>query len=142
MTRVNKGPNTVQDKKLADCHILIIEDDFYQAQDTRDYLMDAGAQIAACRGTIPDLDELLAERRVEIAMLDINLGHTQSFDLARALRDRAIPFVFLTGYDAEIVPPDLGEAPLITKPADPATVINALSKRLEGDGPDPRETPD
>ena len=55
-------------------------------QDTCVYLMAAGAQMAAFRGTIPEL----------------------------------------------------GEAPRITKPADPATVINALSKRLEGG--DPRVT--
>lgn len=120
----------MQDKKLSGCHILIIEDDFYQAQDTRDYLVNAGAEIAACRGTVPDLDELLSSKRVEIALLDINLGHNHSFDLARALRTRGIPIVFLTGYDAEIVPPDLGDAPLITKPADPSTVIDTLFKRV------------
>lgn len=119
----------VQDKPLSDRHILIIEDDFYQAQDSRDYLIEAGGVIAGCRATIPDLDQLLASTRVDVALLDINLGNTQSFDLARALRALGIPFVFMTGYDRDVVPPDLEEAPHIAKPVKAAAVIAALAKR-------------
>ncbi len=117
------------DKPLSGRHVLIIEDNFYQAEDSRGYLTAAGAVIVACRGTIPDLDELMASRRVDIALLDINLGNVQSFGLARALQARDIPFVFMTGYDREIVPPDLAHAPLITKPAQESAVIKALASQ-------------
>jgi CheY-like chemotaxis protein len=122
--------------RLSGRHILIVEDNFYQAEDSRESLARAGAVIAACRGTPPDVDALLAEARVDIALLDIHLGPVQSFDLARALRSRSIPVVFLTGYDAGVVPDDLADIPLISKPADTAALVDALARRLEAaDGP-------
>lgn len=122
--------------RLSGRHILIVEDNFYQAEDSRDSLARAGAVIAACRGTPPDLETLLAGTRVDIALLDIHLGLVQSFDLARALRARSIPVVFLSGYDAGIVPGDLADIPLIAKPADTATLVDILARQLEAqDGP-------
>lgn len=113
-------------KLLEGCQILIIEDDFYQALDMRESLQQAGATIVACRATIPDLDQMIARNTINIALLDINLGDTQSFDFARALNDKGIPSVFLTGYDASIVPADLQYAQFISKPADTTDVIAAL----------------
>lgn len=124
----------MDDKALAGCHILVIEDDFYQAEDACDYLTAAGAVIVSRSGTIPDLDALLACKAVHIALLDINLGQASSFDLARALGARDIPFVFLTGYDPEILPVDLAEAALITKPADASAVVRALCRQLDAKG--------
>jgi len=129
------GAIAVQDKPLSGCHILIIEDDFYQAEDSRDYLSDAGAIIVECRGTIPDLDDLLADRRVDIALLDINLGHTQTFPLARALREKNIRCAFITGYDPQTLPRDLADVPVVTKPAEASAVIALVRSQLDGAAP-------
>ena len=120
----------MHDTRLNGRHVLIIEDNFYQAEDSRESLAGAGAVVAACRATPPDLDELLSHTPVDIALLDINLGQIRSFDLARALLARNIPFVFLTGYDPGIVPPDLAAAPVIAKPADTSCLIDTLARRL------------
>lgn len=124
----------MHDTRLTGRHVLIIEDNFYQAEDSRESLASAGAVVAACRATPPDLDELLSHTPVDIALLDINLGHIRSFDLARALLARDIPFVFLTGYDPGIVPPDLASAPVIAKPADTSGLIDVLARRLDASG--------
>lgn len=124
----------MEDTRLTGRHVLIIEDNFYQAEDTRESLASAGAVVAACRATPPDLDELLARTPIDIALLDINLGQIRSFDLARALLAREIPFVFLTGYDPGIVPAELAAAPVIAKPADTAVLIDALARRLGARG--------
>ncbi|WP_296721969.1 response regulator [Erythrobacter sp.] len=113
-------------KLLKGCHILIVEDDFYQAQDIRDTLQQAGVEIVGCRATVPDLDEILERSKIDIALLDINLGDTQSFDFARALDAKGIPCVFLTGYDVTVVPNDLNYAKFISKPAEASAVITAL----------------
>lgn len=53
---------------------------------------------------------------VDIALLDINLmGHT-SFDVGRTLLRRGVPIMFLTGYEANILPDDLADIPVMTKP--------------------------
>ncbi len=120
----------MHDPRLAGRRVLIIEDNFYQAEDTRESLAGAGAVVAACRATPPDLDDLLAHTPVDIALLDINLGQIRSFDLARALLGRGIPCVFLTGYDPSVVPPDLAAVPVIAKPADTGCLIDGLASRL------------
>jgi|JI8StandDraft_2_1071088.scaffolds.fasta_scaffold24786_3 DNA-binding NarL/FixJ family response regulator len=113
-------------KLLKGCRALIIEDDFYQAVEIRESLQQAGAEIVGCRATVPDLDEMMLRGKIDIALLDINLGNTQSFDFARALNEKGIPVVFLSGYDASIVPADLQYAKFISKPANDSDVIAAL----------------
>jgi DNA-binding response OmpR family regulator len=112
---------------LSGTRVVIIEDDYYQAHDCRQMLESAGAQVIAISATIPDLDALLARGPIDAVLIDINLGHGLSFDFARELRARAIPFVFLTGYDPGMLPDDLAGSPYLSKPADGARIIAALA---------------
>ena len=64
----------------------------------------------------------LAEGPIDVVLIDINLGHGLSFDFARTLKAQTIPFVFLTGYDAAMLPEDLATSAYLSKPADAARV--------------------
>lgn len=121
------------DRILSGYRIIIVEDDYYQAQDCRQMLEQAGAKVVAVSATVPDLAGLLAEGRIDVALIDINLGQGHSLDFARELNAAAIPFAFLTGYDAAVLPEDLASSPCISKPADLAKVIGALA-RIAGKG--------
>lgn len=115
------------DKLLSGCRILIVEDDYYQAHDSQELLELAGANIVSVGAAAPDIAGLLAQGPIHAGLIDINLGQGTSFEFARALRDHAIPFVFLTGYDASIVPDDLMDAPCISKPAQSERIVEELS---------------
>jgi DNA-binding response OmpR family regulator len=117
----------MSENPLSGTRVVIIEDDYYQAHDCRQMLESAGAQVIAISATIPDLDALLAKGPIDAVLIDINLGHGLSFDFARELQARAIPFVFLTGYDAGMLPDDLAGSPYLSKPADGARIIAALA---------------
>ncbi|MBU7581063.1 MAG: hypothetical protein KAF27_11460 [Porphyrobacter sp.] len=117
---------------LSGCRIVILEDDYYQAHDCRELLEAAGASVAAISATIPDLAALLAQGPVHAALLDINLGHGLSFDFARQLKEHAIPFVFLTGYDAAMLPDDLAGSAYLSKPADAGRILNTLAQLTGG----------
>lgn len=117
---------------LSGHRIIILEDDFYQAQDCRQLLETAGAEVIAISATIPDLPALLEKGRVDAVLIDINLGHGLSFDFARELKAQAIPFVFLTGYDAAILPDDLAGSNYLTKPATPERIMAALVNVSQG----------
>ena len=117
----------ITETSLLGCRILIVEDDYNQARDIQQLLELAGAQIVVIAGQAPDLVSLVGEARVDAGLIDINLGQGLSFALARALREHAIPFVFLTGYDASVVPEDLADAPYLRKPAATKRIIEALS---------------
>lgn len=116
------------DGLLSGCRILIVEDDYYQAHDSQELLEQAGARIVSVGAVVPDIVALLAQGQIDAALIDINLGQSMSFDFARVLRDHAIPFAFLTGYDASIVPGDLAGAPCISKPAEAKRVVEELSR--------------
>ncbi len=117
------------DQPLSGLRIVILEDDYYQAHDCRETLEGAGATVAAITATIPDLDALLAQGPIHAVLIDINLGHGLSFDFARELKARAIPFVFLTGYDAAMLPDDLAHSAYLSKPADSRRIVNALARQ-------------
>jgi DNA-binding response OmpR family regulator len=120
------------DRTLSGHRIVILEDDYYQAQDCRQLLEAAGAKVIAISATVPDLPALLEEGRIDAVLIDINLGHGLSFDFARELKAKGIPFVFLTGYDAAMLPDDLAGSGYLTKPADAARIKAALASAAKG----------
>jgi len=120
------------DRTLSGHRIMIVEDDYYQAQDCRQLLEAAGAKVIAISATIPDLPALLEEGRIDAVLIDINLGHGLSFDFARELKAQGIPFVFLTGYDAVMLPEDLAGSGYLTKPADARRIMDALAQAAGG----------
>jgi CheY-like chemotaxis protein len=59
---------------------------------------------------------LTREASFDVALVDINLNGEHSFPVAVVLRDRNIPFIFLIGYDKQMVPEAFAGAPLLRKP--------------------------
>jgi CheY-like chemotaxis protein len=120
------------DRTLSGCRIVILEDDYYQASDCRFILEQEGAKVVAVTSRIPDLSALLAEGRLDVVLIDINLGYGLSFDFARELKAKGIPFVFLTGYDAAMLPDDLAGSAYLSKPADGARIVAMLAEMTKG----------
>lgn len=118
-------------KPLSGRSIIILEDDYYQAHDSKYTLEAAGAKVVAVTATVPDLDAMLADGPIDAVLIDINLGRSLSFDFARQLRANDIPFVFLTGYDAAILPDDLADNAYISKPAEREQIVAGLVGLLQ-----------
>lgn len=115
------------ERLLSGRRIIILEDDYYQAHDSKNTLEDAGAKVISVTATVPDLKALMANGRIDAVLIDINLGHSTSFDFARELSRNAIPFLFLTGYDVGMLPEDLVGSPYISKPADRSKIVAGLA---------------
>ena len=113
---------------LSGLRIAILEDDFYQASDCRHTLEQAGAEVVAVTSQVPSLEVLDQWAALDVALIDINLGHGLSFDFARTLQARGIRFVFLTGYDAEMLPDDLAGSTYLSKPADGPRIVATLAQ--------------
>ncbi|WP_292080905.1 response regulator [Mesorhizobium sp.] len=110
--------------------VLVVEDDFYLADDTRQMLEDAGAEVLGPVSAADEALSLLEIRKPDCAVVDVNLGAGPSFGLASTLQARGIPFVFLTGYDPDIIPAEFRGAPCLQKPIDPEKVLLTI-KTLE-----------
>lgn len=81
---------------LAGLSVLVIEDDFYLADDAREALEGAGAKVLGPVSNAADALALLARTRPDCALVDVNLGGGASFVSAEALQQRGVAFVFLT----------------------------------------------
>ncbi|MFM9428714.1 CheY-like chemotaxis protein, partial [Variovorax sp. GrIS 2.14] len=53
----------------------------------------------------------------DAALLDVNLNGEMSWEVARVLAERGVPFVFSTGYNMKtVLPADLSGTAVVSKP--------------------------
>ena len=107
--------------------ILVVEDDYMLAYDLCRDLEAAGARVLGPVASISEALEILDRAEgLDAAVLDVNLSGTMVFPLAEALRDRGVPFVFATGYEAWALPSAFAKVPRCDKPLDAREVLHAL----------------
>ena len=115
---------------LNGCSVLVVEDDFYLAEDNREALEEAGATVLGPYGEEEDALGYIVESRPDIAVLDLNLGSGPSFRVPRAVKAIGVPMLLVTGYDDDILPPDLVDTPRLRKPISSAKVVATVAELL------------
>lgn len=113
---------------LAGLAVLVVEDDYYLADDTLRTLQAAGARVAGPYARVAESLSRLAGDRIDCGVLDVNLGEGPSFATARALKQRRVPFVFLTGYGRDALPEDFDDVELLEKPVESRALIDAVAR--------------
>ena len=73
----------------------------------------------------------VAERTIDLALLDVNLGREKVYPVADALAERSVPFVFLTGYGDEEITPPYRRFRRVMKPWDDGELLDALCDAVE-----------
>jgi len=113
--------------------VLIVEDEFYLADDLAAALSGAGAKVLGPFGRVEDARRLIESgQAVDLAILDIDLVGDRVFPIADLLRERNAPFLFATGYGAEIIPDRFSDVPRLEKPVTGAVVIGLLETLQQG----------
>ena len=121
---------------LTNRRVLIVEDELLLADDMAESLREIGA---AVMGPVPRRSEALAVvqdlisagERIDIAILDFGLQGKTVLPLVELLQTHGIPFVFATGFDREMVPPEYQDVPLWQKPFDVVQLASALPPLIE-----------
>ncbi len=108
--------------------IHLVEDDFCQARDAQQALLHAGASVIGPFGDSVTALRCIASREPSCAILDIRLNDGVRFGVAAALKDKGIPFVFVTGLEATDIPEDLASVPVLQKPVDFRTLLKVTSQ--------------
>jgi len=108
--------------------ILIVEDEYLIADDLMQVLLDQGADVIGPIATLDAAMAAVAERRPDLAVLDINLRGQPVFPLADLLTAQRVPFVFTTGYDAGAIPERFTAAPRHEKPIRVADLLATLGR--------------
>jgi DNA-binding response OmpR family regulator len=110
--------------------VLVVEDEMLFAETLSGLLQDAGFEAAGPAGTIDSAMGVIETSTIDAAILDIRLYDELSYPVAYALRDRGIPFMFLTSYQTRDLPADLRRRPLVEKPFDPSMLVRRLRALL------------
>jgi DNA-binding response OmpR family regulator len=113
-------------RPLESKRVLVVEDQYYLASDITSWLEDAGAKVV---GPAPDEKhacELLDRETVDSAVVDINLGRGPTYEVAKELTQRHVPFLFATGYDAAAIPVEFEQAARLEKPFRARQLIAAV----------------
>lgn len=113
---------------LSGCRVLVIEDEYFLADDMAKMLRSLGAEVVGPVGGVEDALELFDSQPFNMAVLDINLKNKTIYPVADELRARAIPFIFVSGYDAVVIPEKYRDVALLRKPLDEAAVAKALNE--------------
>jgi len=111
--------------------VLVVEDEYFIAQDLRSALEGRGAGVV---GPAPDPETAIAlieADQVDIAVLDIHLRGMIDFTVADELKRRGIPFVFATGYEDGTVPARHRGVPLWRKPFETRELADSLCKSMD-----------
>jgi len=107
--------------------LLVVEDEFLPADDLKWELSQRGAEVVGPAGSVKEALDLLADpRRLDGAVLDINLRGEFVYPVADELYRRNVPFVFATGYDAWIIPERYASAPRVKKPVHVEELMRTL----------------
>lgn len=113
---------------LAELRVLVVEDDYHLASELAPALAAAGAGIIGPCADERHARAALQAHRSAAVLLDINLGDGPSFGLAAHLRESGIPFVFVTGYDRDVIPAAFRHVQRLEKPVHLSHVTGALAQ--------------
>ena len=117
-TMWHEGSGTPLRLNLHNLRILVVEDNLLTADSIQDLLETNGCEVIGPAATVASALDLIARTVLDGAVLDINLAGEMSFPVAAALIERDVPFLFLTGYDELVVPPQYRGMRRLEKPSD------------------------
>jgi light-regulated signal transduction histidine kinase (bacteriophytochrome) len=112
--------------------LLLVEDSMITALDVAQTLEDRGFEVLGPTGRVSGAMSILDEEKVDVAVLDVNLGREDSFPIADRLVREGTPFVFLTGYDAaSVLPSRLSDRTCLGKPFSDEELVRAITRLTE-----------
>ena len=104
--------------------ILVVEDEMLLAETLVGLLEDDGFSAAGPARTVAGAIDIIESAAVDAALLEL------SYQVAYALRDRGIPFIFVTACRRLDLPLDLRSRPLVEKPFHPRALLHTLREVL------------
>ena len=122
---------------LVGVNVLFLEDDAVINLDMADALETMGCNVVSCL-TMRQAWDAIEGDSPDVAILDVNVHHTTSLDLADSLDTRGIPILFLTGYDVPALTGKWRNRPVCRKPCDftrlKQLLVDILAEKRRPDG--------
>ena len=96
--------------------VLVVEDEALVAMMIQEFLTEYGHSVVGPVGRAAEALMAAKETEYDAAILDINLGDGMAYPVADILSARGVPFVFVTGYEADTVDDRFRHVPVLQKP--------------------------
>jgi len=113
---------------LTGARVLLVEDEYYIADDLRRTLRAVGATVVGPAPTLSIAMDLFDEGNFDCAVIDLNLQGESALPLADRLIEQRRSFAIATGYGSTAVPDRLKDIPRIEKPFDPAALLRLVGQ--------------
>ena len=112
---------------MKDCRVLIIEDEYFLADDLVKALQALGAHVI---GPVSELPDAISVQRddFDVAVIDINLRGYLAYPIADELMRIGKPFIFTTGYGADTIPHRFRQVQRFEKPYELENVTAAVTE--------------
>ena len=114
--------------------ILVVEEHYFVATELTSVLRELGADVVGPVARLP-LDEKFADRQVDVALLDVELGDGPSYGLIDEMAGRGVPVALITGHGSNVLPAAYRDIPRLDKPFERDKLKSAvllLAGRTEG----------
>jgi DNA-binding response OmpR family regulator len=111
---------------LARRRILVVEDEYFIAEEIKLLLMDLGATVI---GALPDQEKAtatLSDTEIDCAVLDIDICGRAIFPLTFELKRRDIPWLYVSGYSERLVPEAVRGGAHLEKPVAPGALVASI----------------
>lgn len=107
--------------------IFIVEDEVVVAFEMTDTLEDLGFDVIGPSVHLSDAEKKAETADIDVAFLDVNLGRGKtSAPVAKILRERGIPFAFITAYDADQISFVEPDDKVVKKPVSATELLSVL----------------
>lgn len=106
--------------------VLVAEDDYLIAKSLVQDLRTMGVEVVGPAPSVAQALSLIEQCPLDGAVLDINLRGEMVFRVADVLEERGIPFVFASGYSADVVPKRHTGIARCEKPVDAGMLARTL----------------
>ena len=108
--------------------LLLVEDEALIALLTEETLNEAGYEVVGPASRLEAALDLAAREPLDGAVLDVNLDGVAVWPVATLLRERGVPFIFLTGFgNCLSAPGDLKDVPCVGKPFKEEMLLDTLA---------------
>jgi CheY-like chemotaxis protein len=98
------------------CRVLLVEDEALVAMMIQECLSESGHSVIGPISRASDALQAAKDVEYDAAILDINLGDGMAYPVADIVAARGVPFVFVTGYEADTVEDRFSDVPILQKP--------------------------
>lgn len=116
---------TVDASPISGRRMLVIEDEPLVALELVSILEDAGAEVIGPVGSVDEALDTISQGKYDAAFVDGNLHGHPVDEIAALLTKTGTPFVFVSGYGRDSLPPAFGQVEIVGKPFSPDLVLSA-----------------